>query len=68
MIYKIGAPMMTMQYSFDESPFVCDYEETLTVTNLPSFMTHDERLGEFNIQTSDRKLVGEYTVTVRSEI
>ena len=69
MIYKIGELAMTRQYSFDESPFACDYVETLTVTNLPAFMTHDEGLGEFTIlETNDYSLVGLYTVTVLSEI
>ena len=41
--YNIGAPSMLDigKYIFDEDP-VCNYPETVTLTNLPTFITHDE--------------------------
>jgi hypothetical protein len=39
--YNIGAPDLTTGlYVFDEDPF-CDYPETVTVTGMPPFMTHN---------------------------
>ena len=47
--YQIGTPGVTDgNYLFDEDP-VCNYPETVTITNLPSFMTHDESNSEFSI-------------------
>ena len=55
-------------YIFDEDP-VCKYPETVTVTNLPAFATHNEPSSDFTIpQNNDLDLIGEYTVTLRSEI
>ena len=55
-------------YVFDEYP-VCNYPETVTVTNLPAFAIHDELASNFVIpQNSDLGLIGEYTVTLKSEI
>ena len=55
-------------YVFDEEP-VCNYPETVTLTNLPSFVTHNEASSDFTIpQTGDLSLLGEYPVTIRSEI
>ena len=41
MIYNIGEPDLTDSYAFDESP-VCNYPETVQVTNLPTFIVHNE--------------------------
>ena len=55
-------------YIFDEDP-VCKYPETVTVTNLPAFVTHNEPSLDFTIpQNNDLGLIGEYIVTLRSEI
>ena len=48
---------------------MCDYPETVTVTNLPVFANHNEATSDFTIpQNNDLSLIGEYTVTLRSEI
>ena len=67
--YNIGAPDLTDGlYVFDEDP-VCNYPETVTVTNLPAFMLHNEPVSDFTVtQVTDLALLGEYTVTLRSEI
>ena len=67
--YNIGAPTLTSpQYSFVESP-ACNYPETVTLINLPAFVTHNEATSDFTIdQNSDLSLIGSYTVTIRSEI
>ena len=55
-------------YIFDEDP-VCNYPEIVTVTNLPNFANHNEPSSDFTIpQNSDLDLIGEYTVTLKSEI
>ena len=47
--YYIGTPGFTDgSYIFDESP-VCNYPETVIISNLPSFMTHDENNSDFTI-------------------
>ena len=68
-VYKIGALALTDGfYVFDEDP-VCNYPETVTLTNLPSFATHNEDSSDFTIpQTGDLSLLGEYPVRIRSEI
>ena len=68
MIYKIGEPDLTNSYAFDDSP-VCNYPETVTVTNLPAFVIHNEAASTFTVpSTLDINRVGQYTVTVKSEI
>ena len=53
-------------YEFDEDP-VCNYPETVTLTNLPNFVIHNEESSDFTIpQTGDLSLLGQYTVTIRS--
>jgi len=55
-------------YSFDEDTN-CNYPETVTVTNLPAFATHNPATADFTIDyLEDLNLVGEYVVTIRSEI
>jgi len=68
-VYNIGALEMTDGlYVFDEDP-VCNYSETVTLTDLPTFATHNEASSDFTIpQTGDLDLLGEYTVKIRSEI
>ena len=67
--YNIGALDLTDGlYVFDEDP-VCGYPETVTVTNLPAWATHNEASADFTIPSnSDLSLIGAYTVTLRSEI
>ena len=68
-VYNIGAQTMTDGfYVFDEDP-VCNYLETVTLTDLPNFVTHNEDSSDFKIpQNGDLNLLGEYPVTIRSEI
>ena len=65
MSYSIGSPSMTSsQYVFDEDK-PCGYEETVTVTGMPNFMTHNEDTSDFTIASNpDLSLIGSYTVTV----
>ena len=68
-VYNIGALEKTDGlYTFDEDP-VCNYPETITLTDLPTFVTHNESTSDFTIPlTDDLSLLGEYTVTIKSEI
>ena len=69
--YNIGntARKNVSPYTFDESP-VCNYPETVTLTNLPTFVTHNApATADFSVPyTSDLSLIGSYPVTIRSEI
>ena len=67
--FNIAAPGKTDgAYSFGEEP-ICNYDETVTVTNLPVFVTHNSGTADFTLsQISDLSLIGEYIVTIRSEI
>ena len=67
--YNVGAPTLTDGlYIFDEDP-VCNYPETVTLTNLPVFVTHNEPSSDFTIpKNNDLDIIGGYTVTIRSEI
>ena len=67
--YNIGAPDLTDgSYEFTESP-ICEYPETITVTNLPPWAIHNDFNKDFTIpSTSDLSLIGSYTVTLRGEI
>ena len=48
-IYNIGELSLTAgKYVFDESP-VCNYPETVTVTNLPAWAVHNEPSSDFTI-------------------
>ena len=71
LIYNIGAPEMPNvgAYVFDEDP-VCNYPETVKLTTLPTFVTHNAPVSDdFTIpQTADLNLIGQYPVTIRSEI
>ena len=70
-IYNIGAPdlLNVSPYVFDEDP-VCNYSETVTLTGLPAFVTHNAQTSDdFTLpQNDDLSLIGSYTVTIRSEI
>ena len=47
--YNIGSVTLTDGlYVFDEDP-VCNYPETVTVTNLPVFANHNEPSSDFTI-------------------
>lgn len=68
-VYNIGQPDLTAgDYIFDENP-QCGYPETVTITNLPVWATHNEPTSDFTIpkQTS-LALLGFYTARIRSEI
>ena len=69
LIITIGsADSVLGNYVFDESP-VCNYPETVTVTNLPTFAQHNEPTSNFDIfEVTDLSLAGDYIVTLRSEI
>jgi hypothetical protein len=66
---KVGAPAKTEgTYSFVEDP-VCGYPEIVTIENLPTFVSHNEDLNDFAIDSvEDLDLIGEYIVTIKSEI
>ncbi len=68
-VYNVNQADLTAGfYSFDEDP-VCNYPETVTVTDLPAFAVHNEPTSDFTIpQNNDLGLIGEYTVTLRSQI
>ena len=68
-VYNVNQATLTDGlYIFDEDP-VCNYPETVTVTDLPVFATHNEQNSDFTIlQNNDLSLIGEYTVTLKSEI
>ena len=68
--YNIGAAGLfnVGAYIFDEDP-VCNYPETVTLTDLPAFMTHNEASSDFDLPLqTDLALIGSYLVTIRSEI
>ena len=69
--YNIGAAELlnVSPYVFDEEP-VCNYLETVTLSNLPPFVTHNApATDDFSVPyTADLDLIGAYTVTIRSEI
>lgn len=55
-------------YIFDEVPF-CGYLETVTLTDLPAFVSHNDGSSDFTVpQNGDLSLIGEYTVNIKSEI
>ena len=68
-VYNVNQANLTAgNYQFDESP-VCNYPETVTVTNLPAWAQHNIASSDFTIpQNGNLSLVGSYTVTLRSEI
>ena len=67
MIYTVGQPAITSsQYSFTQSPN-CGYEETLSITGVPSQVDHDLTNRDFTVrQTFDDADAGAYVVSVRS--
>ena len=68
--YRIGEPALLQagSYTFDEVP-LCGYPETVTLTNLPHFVTHNEVSSDFTVpQSTDVSHIGEYTVNIKSEI
>ena len=57
--YNIGdATFQGGKYFFDEDP-VCNYPETVTLTNLPTFVTHNTPSSDFTIpKTNNLSLLG----------
>ena len=48
-IYHIGEPDLTDgQYDFQQSPS-CNYDQIITVSSVPQFVTHNESAGDFSI-------------------
>ena len=68
-IYNVNQPDLTTGfYQFEENP-VCNYPQTVTLTNLPAFAIHNEPTSDFTIaQNNDLGLIGAYTVRIRSEV
>lgn len=68
-IYNVAQLTLTGgDYVFDEEP-VCNYPETVTIMNLPTFAMHNEPTSDFTIpQNNDLDLIGEYIVTIKSQI
>ena len=68
-VYNINQPDLTAgHYIFDEDP-ICNYPETVRVTDLPAFAIHNEASSDFTIpQNPDLGLIGSYVVKLRSEI
>ena len=56
-------------YGFEDLPNNCGNEQTVTISGLPSFVTHDPINRVFTIpsNTDDTK-IGAYTVTITSKI
>ena len=67
--YVLNAPTLTGgNYVFDEQPF-CGYIETVTLTNLPVFVTHNVATSDFTVpEINDLSLIGSYTVNIKSSI
>ena len=65
--YSLQDPEMTFgPYSFEQSPD-CGYDETVTIGNLPTFVTHNLESKDFTIaQTSNTSLVGVFNIIIRS--
>ena len=67
--YVLNTPTLTDgNYVFDEVPF-CGYAETVTLTNLPVFVTHNLATSDFTVpETNDLSLIGSYIVNIKSSI
>ena len=69
--YNIGAleKLNVGSYLFSEDP-VCGYPETMTLTNLPNFVTDNSPVSnDFTVPyTNDLALIGSYQITIKSEI
>lgn len=67
--YRVGEPAVTDgAYSFLQTP-ACGYPESLTVTDLPAWVAHNEDAAEFTIaENGDVSLIGEHVATIKSEI
>ena len=67
--YNIGtSSLISQKYSFVEDP-LCNYPETVTFIDLPNFVAYNKDTSDFLIpQNSDLSLIGNYPVTIRSEI
>ena len=67
--YRIGDPTLTDgPYIFTENP-ICNYPETVTLSNFPTWVTHNSATADFTIpMNGDLSLIGEYVVTIKSLI
>ena len=57
--------MTTNSYSFAESPY-CGYDQTITLSGLPSFAIHNSKEKTFTV--NGPAMQGSYTVLILSEI
>ena len=56
------------KYIFVEDP-ICQYPETVTLTNLPEFIVHNEDTSDFTLaKNTNLSIIGSYIVTIKSEI
>lgn len=67
--YRVGQASLTGgNYVFVQTP-ACGYQQTVTVSNLPVFMTHNAVSADFTVPlTNDQKLIGEYKVTIKAQV
>ena len=67
--YRVGDPTLTDgPYIFTEDP-VCNYPETVTLTDLPYWAQHNLGDSDFTIpSTGDLTIIGEHIVTIKGEI
>ena len=66
--YSLATPATTgAQYTFLED-LACGYDQSITVTGLPAFASHDQTLRQFSVETSDPSDKQTYTVVVESII
>lgn len=68
--YFLGTPDMknVSPYLFTQNPD-CGYAETVTLTNLPAYVTHDGTVKDFSVpENYDLSLIGQQTVVIRGEI
>ena len=68
-LYNVGLPEKNDgNYEFAQSPN-CKYPQSVTVSNLPSWATHNEAAQDFSISSiADLSMIGQYTVDMHSEI
>ena len=60
--------MTSEKYRFDEDK-LCNYEETVTILGMPSFVVHNLASSDFTIAKNlDLSLIGSFSVTVKSSI
>ena len=67
--YSIGTPASVGGlYTFTQEPAGCSYPQSLTLSDLPPFITHLEDQSQFSTFTDDHLNEGTYTVIITSTI